>query len=524
MNRGQESENIAHSLRLGARQYPDRTALAMYGGETRSYAELAERSSRIANVLRTRGFAKGDRVAIWSETRIEYMDVYLACAQAGLVVAPVNARFRSREAAVILADSGARALFYSGGIEELVPGALDGVDVQMLVCFDRPQLARAQSLTALADGGEPAGRIDAGGHDLFILGYTSGTTGVPKGAMLTHAGVMNLGRTNALACRYVLGSVQVFALSMSFSATVPAHILPHLYVGGTTIMLPAWDTGQVIDAIEAHAANFLILPSPVVSDFTQAVEAGPGRVRSLVSVLHSASKVPAGLLQRLNTSLSGRLIEGWGMTENSGGLLTATTAQDTAADPGVALDTVGRAVPETEIAVLDEHGTKLPRDGRSVGQLAAKSYSLTTGYWGRPEATRTAFQEGWYLTGDMGTVDRSGHVRILDRRTDMINSGGMNIYPSEVEQVLQEIPGVQHAIVVPVPHPKWGQAPVAYVVGDMNLGKAQILTHCRQELAGYKRPLWIRFIDQLPLNTSGKVERQRLAALALEAETAASRG
>ncbi|MEO5321140.1 class I adenylate-forming enzyme family protein [Arthrobacter sp. CC3] len=516
-----EEDNVIHSLQLHARQNPNRIALAMHGGETRTYGELADRSSRLANALIARGLAKRDRVALWSDTRIEYMEVYLACAQAGFVVVPVNARFKGREAAAILADSGARALFYSKSYGAHVQTALTGSDVSCLVCLDEVDSFEGESFTAMINGAEPHSRIDAGGSDLFILGYTSGTSGTPKGAMLTHESVRNLGQTNALACRYALGSIQVFGLSISFSSTVPAHILPHIYVGGTTVMLPVWDTGRVIEAVEDHAANFLILPSPVIIEFANEVNRAPERVQSLVSVLHSASKAPREHLRELCRSLGERVIEGWGMTENSGGLLTATTAQDVVSNISAVSETVGRPVPDTEIKLIDESGSRLPHDGKTIGHLVAASRSLAIGYWGLEEATNASFQGGWYLTGDMGTIDRDGFVRILDRRTDMINSGGMNIYPNEVEQVLRSLPGVQEAVVVPLPHAKWGQSPVAYIVGAGHPPEQDMLDHCSRELAGYKRPLWIRVLDEMPRNAGGKIVRRKLIYRAIQ-ETMAS--
>ncbi|MGM0930473.1 MAG: class I adenylate-forming enzyme family protein [Actinomycetota bacterium] len=506
------TDNIATSVQLGARTHPHRPALAVQGGAVRTYAELAERSARIAGALLSRGLIKGDRVAIWSDTRLDYLDVYIACAQAGLVVAPVNARFKGREASVILADSGAVALFYSADVEQYVDEACAGTDVRLRVSFDESREPASEAMDALLTGTESLQRIDAQGDDLFVLGYTSGTTGTPKGAMLTHRSVAHLGRSNALACRYVLGSVQVFGMSLSFSATVPAHILPHLYVGGTTVLLSRWDTERVIAAVQEHAATFLIVPSPVVAEFAQAVSRQPERVASLVSVLHSASKVPASDLEQLYRAIGAKLIEGWGMTENSGGLLTAISARDFQTSGRGVWTTVGRAVPGTEVAVLDEAGAPLPQDGRSVGQLVARSAALARGYWGRPEASAAAFRDGWYFTGDLGTIDDGGFIRIVDRRNDLINSGGMNIYPSELEQVLCQVAGVRDAVVVAVPHERWGQVPAAFVLaGDPRPRERDLEAYCHQMLAGFKRPAWIRVVDHFPLNASGKVLRHRLA-------------
>lgn len=293
---------------------------------------------------------------------------------------------------------------------------------------------------------------------LLLIGYTSGTTGFPKGAELTHRSVAHLGRTNQMSCRYAIGSVQVFGLSMSFTATVPAHLLPHLAVGGTSVLLPAWDTERLVTEIERHRATFVILPSPPIREFADLAERAPSRVASLVSVLHSASKAPPADLRRLVDVLGPRLVEGWGMTENSGGLLTATTERDYLERGEKVFDEAGRAVPGTLVRVVDEVGDVLPSDGETIGQLVARSPAAARGYWNNPTATEATFGGGWLRTGDLGTIDPDGYVRIVDRRHDLIVSGGMNVYPSEIERVLATAPGVAQNAVVPVPHPRWGRA------------------------------------------------------------------
>jgi acyl-CoA synthetase (AMP-forming)/AMP-acid ligase II len=246
------------------------------------------------------------------------------------------------------------------------------------------------------------------------------------------------------------------------------------------------------------------------------VRRGPARVASLGSVLHSASKAPAEHLRALVDVIGPRLVEGWGMTENSGGLITATTERDYLEDrPGI-YDSAGRAVPGTLVDVVDADGAPLPHDGATVGQLVARSGALARGYWNNPEATASTFRDGWYHTGDLGFVDADGYVTIMDRRADLIVSGGMNVYPSEVERVLLTAPGVAECAVVAADHPRWGQTPVAFVVGrpgeDVDPGR--VLDHCREHLASYKLPTALHTCAELPRNASGKTLRARLAELA----------
>jgi acyl-CoA synthetase (AMP-forming)/AMP-acid ligase II len=317
-----------------------------------------------------------------------------------------------------------------------------------------------------------------------------------------------------VACRYVLGSVQIFPFSLSFTAGIPAHVLPHLRVGGTTVLQTSWDTERLVDAIDEHRATFTLLPSPPLPEFCDVVDARRTSLASLVALLHSTARAPEAHLERLVGRIGPRLVEGWGMTENSGGLVTATSAADyTRPYPGV-FSSAGRAVPGAVVRAVDERGEPLAADGRSIGELMVSTTALARGYWRDRAATAAAFRDGWYTTGDIGAVDDEGYVFLHDRRTDLIISGGMNVYPSELERVLSGIPGVAQCAVVGAPHERWGQTPVAFVVRSAPaLDTKVVLDLARGQLAGYKLPTQIRFVESLPTNAGGKVMKAELRRL-----------
>ncbi|MEU7810885.1 AMP-binding protein [Pseudonocardia sp. NPDC049154] len=493
---------VGHAVADWARATPGRVALSEASGRARTYAELDTRANRLAQGLLAHGLAPGDRVAVWLGNRIEYVETYLACARAGLVVVPLNIRFTAGEAWFVLDDSGTRALVHEQSVAARVAD-LDVTGLAPVLDIDGP------GFDAFVSAGADTAPPEPDPDELLVIGYTSGTTGFPKGAELTHRSVTHLGLTNALACRYGLGSVQVFGLSLSFTATVPAHVLPHLAVGGTSILLPGWDTEQAIAEIAAHRADFVILPGPAIVEFASLAEKDPTPLGSLRSVLHSASKAPPEQLERLVGAIGPRLVEGWGMTENSGGLLTATTERDYVGGvPGI-FASVGRAVPGTCVSVVDEAGEPLPHDGTTVGQLVATTGSMARGYWKRPEASEATFGGGVYRTGDLGTVDERGYVSIMDRRSDLIVSGGMNVYPSEIERVLAGVDGVVECVVVGAPHERWGQTPVAFVVAPGRTAE-ELLERCRRSLASYKLPSRLVLCHALPRNASGKIVRGSL--------------
>lgn len=507
---------LGDQVALGASRHPRRTAIALLDGPAQTYLEMEHETNRVANALLGNGLVPGDRVAIWMGNRLEYVNAYVACLKAGLVVVQLNIRHTSVEADYQLADSCAAALIFDDGTAERVENLESVAQLRVLVSTGAERVLGAQRFADFAAQGRDTFTSGRGGLDaLAVIGYTSGTTGHPKGVELTHRSILSIGRTNALSCRYALASRQVFGMSLSFAAAAPAHILPHLYVGGTTVLMREWDTERLVRAIDDEHASFTILPSPTLLDFIDIARASGTALPSLQSALHSASKAPAEHLGAFVDEFGPRLVEGWGMTENSGGLVTATSVADFAAPAAETFSSAGRAVPDTVVRIVDEHGEPLPEDGAAVGQLLVRSASLARGYWGNPEATAAAFEGGWYRSGDLGTIAPDGLVTIIDRRNDLIVSGGMNVYPSELEQVIYELPEVAEAAVVAGPHGRWGQTPVAFLSlrAGCRLSEDELMRHCRANLAGYKLPTQVRFLEALPHNAGGKILRKELRSV-----------
>jgi fatty-acyl-CoA synthase len=517
---------VGDLLRLGALRSPERIALRMPSGPSRTYTELDRRTDRLANALLGLGLAPGDRVAAWLGDRIEYVELYLAVAKAGLVMVPVNAKLRSGEARHLLQDSGARALFWSdgtaGAVEELED--LDR-DVRLVRVGEAegPAAHDYEEILALGAAAPPPAPAP---DDPYVIGYTSGTTGRPKGAVLTHRSVLAIARLNALSYRLPLYSVAAATGSMSFVATVPAHYISHLYVGGTVVIMGRWDVESLLATIAAERVTFTYLPSPTIPEFTELAERDPKPWSSLQSVLHSASRADPEKLRALCQVIGGRFVEGLGMTENSGGLITATTREDIIGSPAAidVLASTGRAVAESAVAVLDPDGIPVEQDGTSVGELAIRSPALMSGYWNMPEASAEALRDGWYRTGDLGSIDPAGYVYIAERRTDLIVSGGINVYPSEVEAFIKSIPGVADCAVVGIPHERWGQSVAAAIVrdGSCPLAADDVIERCRSGLASYKKPTEVSFLDDLPRTVSLKVRRSEVREMMQRGPASAS--
>lgn len=500
---------LRDALQTIARDDPQRIAVRVLDGDVLTYHQLESGSNRVARALLGHGLVPGERVGIWMGNRVEYIEIYVGCLKAGLIVVQLNHRHTALEAQYQLERSASMALFIDDTVAERVD-AVDG-DWRLLVTIDGDLSGRAVPYLSFRDAASADSLPQRPVDETAVIGFTSGTTGYPKGAELTHRSLQAIGDSNAIANRYVDRSLQIFGFSLSFTAGIPAHVLPHLRVGGTTILMPAWDSERLVDAIAETRATFTILPSPPILDFCAAAQARPRSLNSLVSVLHSTAKAPEAHLERLVEVVGPRLVEGWGMTENSGGLVAATTVDDySPRRPGI-LSSTGRPVTGTQVRLMDDNNVDMAHDGTSVGHLLVRSQALARGYWNDPAASAKSFRDGWYVTGDLGTIDDDGYITLVDRRTDLIISGGMNVYPSEVERVLAESPDVAQCVVVGAPHERWGQTPVAFIVRREPTADAESVTEfVRTRLAGYKVPTIIRFVDALPINASGKVQRQEL--------------
>lgn len=509
MDLGLEPTTLGEITEIWARRSPDRVALRDREGVEVTYRELDRRSNRLARGLLGAGLAPGERIATWMTDGFEYVEVYLACAKAGLVVCPVNDRHTASEATYLLEDSGARMLVHTESVTDkvaMLPASV--TDRRTVVSVTRgtdwPRF--------LVDG--PARRLDVvvNPDDPAVIGYTSGTTGRPKGAILTHRSILAIARLNATS--YRLGGYPRVALtgSMSFVSVVPAHVLCALRLGGTITIMGSWAAEDLIQVLDRDQITFIYVSSPRIEEVADALAANPRAWRNLRSVMHSASRARPDQLAALTEVVGARLVEGWGMTENSGGLMTATLGHEmldaTDADHW-SWTTVGVPALDTEVRVVDARGDELPHDGKTVGELWFRSPGLFSGYWKLEVATREVLRDGWFRTGDLGAIDPAGYVYVSERRTDLIVSGGANVYPSEVEDCIAQLPGVDEVAVVGGEHPRWGQTVVAAIVRgpDAMITADDVIEHCRISLADYKKPTRVVFLDELPRTPSQKVSR-----------------
>jgi fatty-acyl-CoA synthase len=475
-------------IRDRARTTPARVAIDFRGVKT-TYAELDKRSERLAAGLLAAGLAPGDRVATLTGTSAEHVVVFFACAKAGLILMPLNTRLAEPELRFQLEDAEPAVLLCSGEWAEL------GATLH-------ERTAGLEDLVADSNYLPPG----PGDDDGLLLVYTSGTTGKPKGALLTHA---NCFWTN-LSFDRVAG--------LGAEDTV-LQLLPQFHVGGwnvqpllawwkgaTVVLEPAFDPARALALIaEKHVTTMMGVPATYLF-----MAQDPGFAKADLWTLRRAvvggAPMPEALLETWHER-GVEIVQGYGLTEAAPNVL-CLPPEDAARKRGFA----GKPYPHVDVALRDPESGRL-LEGAAEGELVVKGPNVFAGYWRNLEATEAAFANGWLLTGDVAARDEEGYYRIVGRTKDMVISGGENVYPAEIENVLHEHPVVKEAAVVGVPDERWGEACLAFVVLRGEATEEELLDFCRARLAKYKIPRGVRFVDSLPRNALDKVVKSELLEL-----------
>ncbi|MFB7734397.1 acyl-CoA synthetase [Streptomyces sp. NPDC056112] len=480
-------------LRRSARRTPARVAVE-YGERSWTYAELDDAVSRAANVLLGQGLAPGDRVAAYGHNSDAYLIGFLACARAGLVHVPVNQSLTGDDLAYIVGQSGSALVLTDPDLAGRLPAA-----VRALPLRDAGDslLARLPS-TPPYDGPEPRS------EDLVQLLYTSGTTALPKGAMMTHRALVHEYLSAITALDLSAGDRPVHALPLYHSAQMHVFLLPYLAVGATNIVLDAPDGDRILDLVEAGRADSLFAPPTVWIGLANRPDFATRDLGGLRKAYYGASIMPVPVLERLRERLPGLAFYNcFGQSEI--GPLAMVLGPD---EHKGRMDSCGRPVLFVDARVVDEEGKDVP-DG-TPGEIVYRSPQLCQGYWDRPEETAEAFREGWFRSGDLAVRDAHGYHTVVDRVKDVINSGGVLVASRQVEDVLYAHPQVAEAAVVGLPDERWIEAVTAFVVPCGEVTEAELIAHAREKLASFKTPKKVIFVDELPRNASGKILKREL--------------
>ncbi|GAA2902647.1 long-chain fatty acid--CoA ligase [Streptosporangium fragile] len=500
---------LTQGLHRSLQQNPDAPA-TIFGERVRSFHEQADRVSRLAAALRALGVADGERVGILALNSDRYAEALLAVPWANGVLNPVNIRWSVAEIVYSLAECETGILMVDDRFAPYVPA----------LTRDHPGL---KTVIHLGDGPAPDGMLgyedliaahepipDArrGGDALLGVFYTGGTTGFPKGAMISHANlfVATLG-SQATTPSGLPGGRTLLAAPMFHMAALAAWYT-QLTMGGTHVIVPYFDPGEVITAIARHRVSYVMLVPTMIQMVLDHPLAAEHDLSCVRSVVYGASPISETLLRRaMKVFPRGGFVQAYGMTELAP---TATLLTPRDHEEGTRLRSAGRATMHTEVAVVGHDGRELPRG--EVGEVVVRGGNVMLGYWNKPEETATALRGGWMHTGDGGYLDEDGYLYIVDRIKDMIITGGENVYSAEVENALAAHPAVAQCAVIGVPDPDWGERVHAVIVlkPGATASPEEIREHCKALIAGYKAPRSCEFVEQLPLSAAGKILKREL--------------
>jgi long-chain acyl-CoA synthetase len=505
--------NLAALLFDVARRLPEQPAVS----DDRiswTYRELAERTARLAGGLQARGLKPGDRVLLSLENCGEFVELLFGCWAAGLCAVPANARLHPREVEYIAENSGARLLVATPGLVDAL-GPLQA----SVASLEEVISTRTARYDALFAAGEPIHPEPGKPTDRAWLFYTSGTTGRPKGAVLTHRNLLFMSQ-----CYYAdidqLDERDTHLLAAPVSHGAGLYALPFLLKGAHQIVLPHFDVPAILDVIQRHQRVSMFAAPTMLTRLAHAPEVPGADLDNLRTIYYGGGPMYVADLEKALGLFGPRLYQLFGQGESP---MTITGLnQRLHADGGHPRwrERLGSAgVPRTGVLVkvVDEDDKELPPG--EVGEVITSSDCVMEGYWQNPEANAETLRGGWLHTGDLGSIDEEGFLTLRDRSKDMIISGGSNIYPREIEEVLLRHPDLVEASVVGRPHPDWGEEVVAFVVTrpGAQVGQAALDRLCLDHIARFKRPREYRFVEALPKNNYGKVLKTELRRLLNEA-------
>jgi long-chain acyl-CoA synthetase len=499
--------SVAELLRNAAAK--DRAAVAVDGdGRRATFGELEDASNRVANALIAAGVGRGERVAFVDRNGTEFWEALLGAWKAGAVLVPLNFRLAGAELAWALEDCGARVVVAG---EELAPLIPDGGYRVVVLTDGDPGPGRTSWGDWLAAAATSDPGRDAQGAELLQIIYSSGTTGRPKGVLVS--------------AEQQLWSVQAFGGCFDIDAASRSVVpLPYyhvagggwalitLTVGGTIIQSRQPTAESMLDHLLRFRATHAAMVPAVMQILTQAPETRSADFSALRQLVYGAAPISEPLLRASVATFGAQLFQSYGLSETMG-VTTMLRPEDHRLDGDLShLRSAGRPVSGIEVEIRDPYDGS-PRGLGQTGEIVVRGPSVTPGYWQRPDATAAAFtSDGFFRTGDVGAIDEAGYVYIRDRLKDMIVTGGENVYPAEVESVLAGHPAVTDVAVIGIPSPQWGETPIAVVVPFGQPDPADIIAWARERVAHYKCPTQVVFMPELPRNPSGKVLKRELRA------------
>ncbi|HXG66491.1 MAG TPA: long-chain-fatty-acid--CoA ligase [Blastocatellia bacterium] len=504
--------NIVEGLKRSIAAHPQKTA-AICGNVRMTFEQVGERVNRLSGALSHLGIGKGDRVAILSLNNRRFFELYYGVPQLGAAVVPINFRIPPAEIKYILDHSGARALAVDDALAPAIDALRPGLAVEHYISIGEHRREGYLDYEELLAGDSPEFDAPAVGEDdLLGLFYTSGTTAEPKGVMLTHGNMLaNIAHSEPF-WEHQQTDIYLHAAPM-FHLADGAAVFSNTAHGHTQVFIARFDPQLVLETIERDRVTTMVLVPTMINFLLQHPGLATFDLSSLRQITYGASPIAPDLLRRAMDAFKCRFTQGYGLTEASP-LLTVLPAEDHIIkdEKGLRrLASCGKPVPGVEVRVVNDDGADV-KPGE-VGEVIARGPNIMLGYWRRPADTENALRDGWLYTGDLATIDEDGYLYLVDRKKDMIVTGGENVFSTEVEAALYAHPAIKEAAVIAIPDPQWGEAVHACIAlrDGHTLTLEELTEFCRDRLANYKIPRSVEFIaGELPKGGTGKILKKQL--------------
>ncbi len=489
----------------------NRKVAVIDGEKEYNYREINQRVNRLANALLGIGITKGDKIAFMGYNSHHFIEFYFAIAKIGSIAVPVNARFSGDEASYVLRNAEVTLLIYDKEMEATVQKIrknIAGINHYISTGNYGDNVLSYEDLISSASDSEPLVTVEP--DDMAMIMFTSGATGFPRGVISTHRNIMANTNTMCLELDLVPEDISLLAMPL-FHLGGLWPMLSMVYRGGTTVLMPRFDLDPMYKIIQNRKITFINLVPTVLGRIISDPNISSYNLESIRLIMYAGAPIPKEQLKAAMKILgSHRLTTGLGATEANGALLhfrsSEHSLEGTMAEK---LGSVGKDAMGVEIAIVDMEGKEVP-DGQ-IGEITGKGDNIARSYWKLPKESAETFKDGWLYTGDIGYRDQDGYIFIVDRKKDIIISGGENVSTREVEEVLYQHPAVYEAAVIGIPDREWGESVKAVIALETEfrdkIGEKELMEFCASRLAGYKKPRSIDFLDELPKNAVGKIDK-----------------
>ena len=498
-----------------ARRYPKKEAIV--DGDYRcTFLEFNNRVNRFSNSLLKLGLKKGDRVGILLRNYHEYIEILFSLAKRGLVAVPINSRLKEREVRYQLENSGSRVFIIGPEYIEIarkLKGDLSGIDLYITVRSFEDLMLNYEELVVSGDATDSDMYIDE--NDIISIMYTSGTTGLPKGAIWTHRNILDT-IFNLIVAYKTDSEDKSLILAPLFHGAITVPMLHQFFFLGATVVLyhkESLDPETVLGLIEKEKITTTFMVPTMIEALLEHPFMGKYNLSSLKDIKYSGAPTAINTIKKAIGTFGKIFYHAYGLTEASGGV-TFLKKEEHFLEGSEAqlkrLESAGKEYVNIHLRIIDDDGKDVPIG--CVGEIIVKGDKITKGYWNLPKETQESLRGGWFFTGDLGRLDEEGYLFIVGRKKDMIRSGGENIYPAEIEEIVKTHPAVESVAVIGVPNKRWGEEVRAVVVlkKGTNATEEEIIELCKRNLASYKKPKSVYFAESLPINEMGKVQKNIL--------------